>query len=56
MTSFLFFKDYSEFKNNRRRCPTYGYLVSVMFPLFVHEPLCVVWKLICERQEKCADL
>ena len=56
MTSFLFIKDYSKFTNNGRRCPTYGYLVSLIFPLFVHEPLCVVWKLVFERQEACADL
>ena len=55
-TSFLFIKDSSKFKNNRRYCPTYGYLVSLIFPRFVHEPLCVVWKLVCERQETCADL
>ena len=56
ITSFLFIRDYSKFTNNRRRCPTDGYLVSLIFPQFVHEPLCAVWKLVCERQETCADL
>ena len=55
MTSFLPKKGDSEFTNNRRYCPTYGYLVSLIFPPFVHEPLCVVWKLVCERQTS-ADL
>ena len=56
ITSFLFIKGYSKFTNNRRHCPTYGYLVSLIFPRFVHELLCVVWKLVCERQQKSADL
>ena len=37
ITSFLFIKDYSKFTSNRRRCPTYGYLVSLIFPRFVHQ-------------------
>ena len=49
-------KDYHQFTNNRRRCPTYEYLVSSIFLQFVHELLCVVWKFVAKRQETCADL
>ena len=53
---YIFIKDYPQFTNNRRRCPTYGYLVSLIFLRLIHELLCVVWKFVCERQETCADL
>ena len=52
ITPLLLIKGDSKFTNNRRYCPTYGYLVSLIFPRFVHEPLCVV----CERQQISADL
>ena len=56
MKSFLFVKDYPQFTNKRRRCPTYRYLVSLIFLLFVDELLCVVWKFVCKWQETYADL
>ena len=56
ITSFLFINGYSKFKNNRRHCPTYGYLVVYFFLDLSIEPLCVVWKLVCEWQQTSVDL
>ena len=56
ITSFLLIKCNFKFTNNRRYCPIYEYLVSLIFPRFVYEPFCVVWKLVCERQQASADL
>ena len=55
ITFFLLIKGNSKFTNNRRYYPI-GYLVSLIFPRFVNEPLCVVWKLVSERQQTSADL
>ena len=57
ITYFLFIKDYSKFTNNRRHCPILmDILASLIVPRFVHEPLCVVWKLVCEGHQPSADL
>ena len=48
-------KDSYNLTNNRRRCITHGYLVSLIFPQFFHEPQCVVWELFCEQHKTCVD-